>query len=58
MGSIAVKKGIKGRKYTDEERLSLSVQSPFFVKKRSDAEAFIKMAGLPEWHPEYNNAEK
>ena len=58
MGSIVIKKGIKKRDYTDEERFSLSLQSPFFVKKREDAEAFIKKAGLPEWHTEYKNIKK
>lgn len=58
MGSIVIKKENKKRDYTDEERFALSLQSPFFVKKREDAEKFIKKAGLPEWHPEHNNIQK
>ncbi|WP_169472330.1 hypothetical protein [Pedobacter hiemivivus] len=46
MSSIVKK--IPGSKYTAEERFTLSAQSPFFLKKKKDAEAFLKKAGLPE----------
>ncbi len=34
--------------FTDEERFALSAQSAFFLKKKKDAEEFLKKAGLPE----------
>lgn len=48
MGTTVVKKGQKKREYTDEERFVLSAQSPVFLKKKKDAEEFIKRVGLPE----------
>jgi hypothetical protein len=47
MCPITSKKETKS-KYTAKERYLLAEQSPFFVKKKEDAEAFIKKAGLPE----------
>jgi len=41
-------KRIPESKYTAEERFELSAQSLFFSKKKKDAEAFLKKAGLPE----------
>lgn len=58
MGTTTVKKSPKKREYTDEERFALSLQSPAFVKKKKDAEAFLKKAGLPEWHPYYDKFKK
>lgn len=48
MGTLNIKKGNKKNERTAEERFLLSAQSPFFVKKRKDAEEFLKKAGLPE----------
>lgn len=48
MGTLSIKKGKKKNEYNAEERFLLSAQSPFFVKKRKDAEAFLNKAGLPD----------
>lgn len=48
MSTLGVKKGNKKNGHTTEERFLLSAQSPFFVKKKKDAEEFLKKAGLPE----------
>ncbi len=43
-----VKKNPKNREYTDEERFVLASNSPVFLKKKKDAEEFIKRVGLPD----------
>jgi len=48
MGTITVKKGIPKKGITDEERFLLATQSPFFLKKKKDAEDLIKKVGLPD----------
>ncbi|WP_257669584.1 hypothetical protein [Parapedobacter tibetensis] len=58
MGTTIENKGLKKKQYTEEERFALSLQSPAFVKKKKDAEAFLKKAGLPEWHPHYDKFKK
>ena len=49
MGVTVIKKSAKKRsEYTDEERFALAANSPVFLKKKKDAEEFIKRVGLPD----------
>jgi len=48
MGKTIIKKGSSRKEFTDEERFLLAAQSPFFMKKKKDAEDLIRKVGLPD----------
>ena len=58
MATTVENKNVKKKEYSEEERFVRSVQSPFFKKKKQDAEDLLKRVGLPEWHPDYDKFKK